>query len=266
MVLLLSLLVVVAVPLGIWWSNSQAQQQAVVDSVGSRDLDALASMEASGPATESASPEASTGPGGPWQSLAALDHEAAQPLGQPVRLEIPAMSVDAKVLPVGLDKARAVDIPEDITKIGWYKLGVPPGAYRGSAVLVGHRDGRVQGHGAFYELGTLKVGDKVTVTDSFDRRLTYRVVARESILKKRLPYEELFSVNGSPRLTLISCGGYYDPNNGGYQDNVVVTAIPDYSGRITSAPSPSALAEPRVQGGTVGGSDSVPLLLDGRAA
>jgi hypothetical protein len=52
------------------------------------------------------------------------------------------------------------------------------------------------------------------------------VVSRESILKKRLPYEELFAVDGPPRLTLISCGGYYDKDNGGYQDNVVVTAVP----------------------------------------
>ena len=34
------------------------------------------------------------------------------------------------------------------------------------------------------------------------------------------------AIEGDPRLTLISCGGYYDRANGGYQDNVVVTAVP----------------------------------------
>jgi hypothetical protein len=27
-------------------------------------------------------------------------------------------------------------------------------------------------------------------------------------------------------LTLISCGGYYDPADGGYQDNIVISAVP----------------------------------------
>jgi LPXTG-site transpeptidase (sortase) family protein len=105
-------------------------------------------------------------------------------------------------------------------------LGVPPGASQGSAVLVAHRDGRVQGHGVFYDLGNLDVGNRVVVTAADGTRLLYKVVSRELIAKKRLPYEELFAIDGPPRLTLISCGGYYDRNNGGYQDNVVVTAIP----------------------------------------
>jgi LPXTG-site transpeptidase (sortase) family protein len=156
----------------------------------------------------------------------------------PMRLRIPALEVNTKVFPVGLDKNRAIEIPEDIRYVGWYELGVPPGVDRGSAVLVAHRDGRVQGRGVFYFLGTLDVGDKVYVKTSAGEELPYKVVSRESILKKRLPYEELFAVDGKPRLTLISCGGYYDPNNGGYQDNVVVTAVPMFE-PISTEPSPS---------------------------
>jgi LPXTG-site transpeptidase (sortase) family protein len=150
-------------------------------------------------------------------------------LSAPVRVRIPQIGVKAEVLPVGLDKAKAVAIPEDIMKVGWYELGVPPGASQGSAVLVAHRDGRVQGHGVFYNLGQLGLGDKVFVTTSAGEKLAYSVVSRELISKKRLPLKELFAIDGPPRLTLISCGGYYDRNNGGYQDNVVVTAVPTVS-------------------------------------
>jgi LPXTG-site transpeptidase (sortase) family protein len=143
-----------------------------------------------------------------------------------VRVKIPRIEVSTQVLPVGLDADRALAIPEDITKVGWYDLGVPPGAERGSAVLVAHRDGRVQGHGVFYNLGQLSVGDRVYVSTADRQLLRYKVVSRELISKKRLPLEELFAIDGPARLTLISCGGYYDRNNGGYQDNVVVTAIP----------------------------------------
>ena len=144
----------------------------------------------------------------------------------PVRIKIPALDVTANVIPVGVDKANAMEIPEDIMEVGWYRFGPAPGSSAGSAVLVAHRDGRIQGRGVFYSLGALNVDDPIIVTDDAGKRMEYRVVARESIPKKKLPIKEVFSAEGAPRLTLITCGGYYDRDNGGYQDNVVVTAVP----------------------------------------
>jgi LPXTG-site transpeptidase (sortase) family protein len=214
-------------------STWQCRQQAEITSAGSRDLSSLAALES---ATARPSPGPSVSPSAapsPSSSVASIEPSpslitsaSAPPLTAPVRLRIPSIDVNAQVLPVGLDKAKALDIPEDITKVGWYELGVPPGADQGSAVLVAHRDGRVQGHGVFYNLGQLGVGDKVAVTAEDGTVLRYKVVARELISKKRLPLDELFAVDGPARLTLISCGGYYDRANGGYQDNIVVTAIP----------------------------------------
>lgn len=168
----------------------------------------------------------------------------------PTRVRIPAIDVDTKVFPVALDENDAIEIPEDIRYVGWYELGVPPGVDRGSAVLVAHRDGREQGRGVFYNVGNLEPGDKVFVKTSTGQELPYKVVSREYIKKKRLPYEELFAVDGEHRLTLISCGGYYDRNNGGYQDNVVVTAVPLFdpvpvppaAGGGDSTPSPTGSA------------------------
>ncbi len=37
---------------------------------------------------------------------------------------------------------------------------------------------------------------------------------------------ELFARSGPARLTVITCGGPYLADQGGYQDNVVVTAVP----------------------------------------
>ena len=145
----------------------------------------------------------------------------------PVRIKIPALDVTANVIPVGVDKANAMEIPEDIMEVGWYRFGPAPGSSAGSAVLVAHRDGRIQGRGVFYSLGALNVDDPIIVTDDAGKRMEYRVVARESIPKKKLPIKEVFSAEGAPRLTLITCGGYYDRDNGGYQDNVVVTAVPE---------------------------------------
>ena len=231
LVVLWASIAVIVLTLGyIGFSQWQAAQDVSVESVGSRPA-----ATASATPSPSASPSASASP-----SLSPSPTAIPDPVmvAAPVRVVIPAIDVDTKVLPVGLDKNKAIEIPEDIRYVGWYELGVPPGVDRGSAVLVAHRDGK-QGRGVFYSLGNLNVGDKVFVKTSAGETLPYKVVARELIKKKRLPYEELFAVDGDPRLTLISCGGYYDRNNGGYQDNVVVTAVPLFAPILTD---PSAIA------------------------
>ena len=213
----------------------RAGEEIVVDSVGSRPAAST---------SPSPTPPATPTPAETSASPSPTPTESAGPVmvAAPVRVSIPALDVNTRVFPVGLDKNEAIEIPEDIRYVGWYDLGVPPGVDRGSAVLVAHRDGQVQGRGVFYSLGTLDVGDTVVVKTSAGDDLRYEVVSRESILKKRLPYEELFAVDGPPRLTLISCGGYYDPNNGGYQDNVVVTAVPMFEPISTESTAPAVEA------------------------
>lgn len=154
----------------------------------------------------------------------ARDSYRARPV--PVRVRIPAIDVDAGVISVGIDANLAVEVPENIFTVGWYKFGPAPGAPMGSAVLVGHRDGAVDGAGVFYDLGRLRPGDAVTVVDAMGVRMRYEVIARQVIDKDAMPMAELFSPYGTPLLTLISCGGSYDRSNGGYQANVVVTAVP----------------------------------------
>ncbi len=288
-----SMAVIVASVLYLGAMNWQAGEEANIESVGVRpDFSASATPSPTAPTPSSAAPSpsgtpsatasASTEPTGSASASASSRPEPTSDgpvmVAAPMRVRIPALDVNTKVFPVALDKNRAIEIPEDIRYVGWYELGVPPGVDRGSAVLVAHRDGREQGRGVFYFLGSLKPGDKVYVKTSSGKELPYKVVSRESILKKRLPYEELFAVDGDPRLTLISCGGYYDPNNGGYQDNVVVTAVPMFTpistetesaaptdsatpaGTATTAAADQAVSGFSPQAATI---DSEPVLLDG---
>ncbi len=196
------------------WRQWQSYESTSVESVGQRPT-----------ASASAAPVVTPSPSGAPSTTPSV--EASPDLyAVPRRVRVPAIDVSTSIVPVALDENDALEVPDDIRIVGWYELGVPPGADRGSAVLVAHRDGREQGRGVFYRLGELSPGDRVFVRDDAGESLEYRVVSRESILKKKLPYDELFAVDGPPRLTLISCGGYYDPGNGGYQDNVVVVAVP----------------------------------------
>ena len=103
-------------------------------------------------------------------------------------------------------------------------------------MIVGHRDGRNFGIGAFYSLESLEVGDPIVVANEVGGLINYQVTGVESIKKSKLPFRELFREDGAETLTLISCIGYYEPGVG-YEANIIVSAEPDsYS---NSAPTHS---------------------------
>jgi LPXTG-site transpeptidase (sortase) family protein len=144
-----------------------------------------------------------------------------------VRIRLPALGVDAPVAPVGVDDRGRMAVPLDVATVGWYRFGPGPGAAAGSAVLSGHVDDREQGYGAFHRLGDLAPGDPVAVDLAGGGAVTYRVETVTRVPKADLPIGDVFSRDGAPRLTLVTCGGPFDYDAHGYRDNVVVVARPD---------------------------------------
>jgi sortase (surface protein transpeptidase) len=134
--------------------------------------------------------------------------------------------VTAAVIPVGVDNAGAMVIPEQVSTLGWYRFSASPGATVGSIVIAGHVDSAAQGLGAFSRLRDAPVGARIELTGASGRVWTYRVVAREEFPKTTVPLGQLFSHYGAPRLTLVTCGGAFDAAARSYEDNIVVTALP----------------------------------------
>ena len=143
----------------------------------------------------------------------------------PVRVSSASLGVDAPVDAVGIDPAGQMELPEDVSRVGWYRFGPEPGA-DGSAVFAGHVDDEEQGPGALFRLRNAAVGDELTVTDAAGTATRWRVVSRELITKQVLPVDRIFARDGAPRLTLITCGGPFLPEYRSYRDNVVVVAEP----------------------------------------
>ncbi|GGI03425.1 class F sortase [Egicoccus halophilus] len=143
----------------------------------------------------------------------------------PTRVAVPALGVDAPVTPVGLEPDGAMELPDDVSRVGWFAPGARPGA-SGSAVLAGHVDAASQGAGALFGLDRLEPDDLVRLVGEDGTEQAWRVVGRTSYAKDELPIEELFRGEGEPRLVLITCGGAYDPVARHYEDNVVVVAEP----------------------------------------
>lgn len=143
----------------------------------------------------------------------------------PARLRIPAIGVDAEVVPVGQSEPGVMEVPSDVSTVGWYEPGVTPGR-NGSAVLAGHVDSRTQGAGAFFDLRRLDVDDTIEIIDADGGVQRWIVVARTTFPKDELVDQRLFARDGDPRLVLVTCGGPFDAGSSSYRDNVVVHAVP----------------------------------------
>ena len=167
----------------------------------------------------------STPPATPLVTARDASPTAPRTVPAPVRISSASLGVDAPVDAVGIAPDGQMELPEDVSRVGWYRFGPEPGA-QGSAVLAGHVDDRQQGPGALFRLRDAAVGDELTVTDAAGTATRWRVVSRELITKQVLPVDRIFARDGAPRLTLITCGGPFLPEYRSYRDNVVVVAEP----------------------------------------
>jgi sortase (surface protein transpeptidase) len=159
-----------------------------------------------------------------WPTRKAAPEADGREPGLPQLLRIPSLKLTMPIIATTLDKRGQMELPETPTEVGWYAYGPRPGAEAGSAVLAGHVDSREYGVGPLAGLRRLSPGDKIIVESRGDR-LTFRVEAIRQISKRAVPLAEVFDRNGPSRLRIVTCGGPYLPARGGYQDNVIVTAI-----------------------------------------
>ncbi|MEL7156714.1 MAG: class F sortase [Actinomycetota bacterium] len=152
-----------------------------------------------------------------------LEDVASQPVLQPVAVRLAGISVEAPVLPVGVDENNQFAVPAADT-VGWYRHSASPGE-PGASVLAAHVDygGRP---GAFFDLDQLLPGDVFEVEMEDGSVQVYEVTGNNLYDKSDLPFDEVFRKDGEPVLQLITCGGTFDPEARSYQANVVVTAVP----------------------------------------
>lgn len=87
-------------------------------------------------------------------------------------------------------------LPDDPRVLGWYRFGPAP-----------------------------RTGDVVEVGLGPGRRSSYRVDSVERFDRQALP-AAVFARTGPERLRIVTCTGPYLPDQGGYQQNLVVTAVP----------------------------------------
>jgi sortase (surface protein transpeptidase) len=210
--------VAVVVPVAWFLTRPSESEGVTVGSFSASSSPAPTGSSSAAPAPSSSVPSIEVRPATPTAGSDTVD--------RPQRVRIPALGVDAPVDAVGVRDDGAMLIPEDVRRIGWYRFGSAPADGEGATVLAGHVDSKAQGLGALGRLRELGVGDQIDVTLGSGDVARYRVVGKETLVKKRLPTEKLFARDGAPRLVIVTCGGPFIPELSSYRDNLVVIAEP----------------------------------------
>jgi sortase (surface protein transpeptidase) len=154
---------------------------------------------------------------------------ALQPIVQapvPVRIQIPSVSIDIEIVPVGVEANGSMEIPEKVTIAGWYRYGPSPSSDKGSTVITAHVDALVQGLGPFAALSSLPKNAEIIVTTDAGVEHRYLLESVQNFQKGQVPLDQVFDRSGAPRLVLITCGGQFDKKLRTYSDNVVAIANP----------------------------------------
>jgi len=153
-------------------------------------------------------------------------------VGTGMRVHVPAIGVDARVVGLGLNSDSTLQVPTNATDAGWWSRGPAPGR-RGAAVIVGHVNWG-ENEGVFGRLHELVPGQDVLVTHRNGVTDHYRVASTAVYPKISFPTGLVYGRLPYPGLRLITCAGRFDPSTGHYHDNLIVFA------RLTARTGPSA--------------------------
>jgi hypothetical protein len=152
-----------------------------------------------------------------WTDPQAAAHAAFTP----VRLIVPAMHLDAKVIPVGTTPEGAMSTPHCASatdplcgEVYWYSPGVVPGQI-GNAVIAGHVNRPDASPASFGALTNLVAGDTFQVQTADNHMLTFKVTSVERVTayakgQNNPIINEIFGPAAQPDLNLITCIGDWD--------------------------------------------------------
>ena len=209
-----------------------AGQQVVATPTVAADVPVSTQLEPVAPATvptlePAPTPSASARdvPARTWKTRSAAPRK---PVGRtaPERVVAKAVGLDLRVVPTGVAKNGQMALPDKPSQLGWYRFGAAPGDRRGAVVVAGHVDSDRYGAGPLARVAGLERGDRIELRDDDGGTTTYEVTKVQRISKDDFSPDDVFDRSGPAVLRLITCGGAYDAENGGYQDNLVVTATP----------------------------------------
>lgn len=144
-------------------------------------------------------------------------------------LVIPVLGVDAAVVSEPLDEDNSLILPTDVNRVTRWSGSAAQDSAAGTVLVAGHVDNAAQGQGALYWIHTLAAGDVIFLAEG-GLVTRWQVTGLEAVHKAALPDRVWAGPDGPRQLILVTCGGQFlrdADGRGHYEDNVIVTAVPE---------------------------------------
>jgi sortase (surface protein transpeptidase) len=146
----------------------------------------------------------------------------ALPASMPVRVEIPALGVNAPLIELGRNANGTLQVPplDNHDLAGWFDRSVTPGQ-KGTSVILGHVD-NFTGPSVFFSIKALQPGEVIKVVRADGDTAVFSVDGVQEVAKVTFPASIIYERTRYPELRLITCGGPFDTATRQYLDNIVV--------------------------------------------
>lgn len=198
---------------------------AVGVSLSARTSDTQATPTLAAPKTTASQPKAQpkTAASQPKAHTAVLGAQmiVRKQMPNPVHISIPAIGVNARIGPLGLNSDGTMEIVKSFTDTGWFAPGPEPGE-PGAAVIVGHVASR-SGPAVFYHLPQLKVGQLIMIRLADGSTVRYVAKSMMKVSKNHFPTNLVYAKTKLPTLRLVTCAGPVT-SSGYHPDNYIVFA------------------------------------------
>jgi LPXTG-site transpeptidase (sortase) family protein len=155
------------------------------------------------------------------------------------RLIIDKAQIDAPVVVKGVDDAGVMQSPDNAYDTAWYDFSAHPGS-GSNAVFSGHVDYVHVGKAVFWYIKDLEQGDLVQVRLTDGTVYKYAVTSKNVYDAATAPVDQIVGPTPTETVTLITCGGTFDPATHQYDKRTVVRAeriLDSAPGALPAAPS-----------------------------
>jgi LPXTG-site transpeptidase (sortase) family protein len=157
-------------------------------------------------------------------SEAPLTTPSVEPRGIEVaRIVMPSLGIDAPIVTLGIDGNGAMLSPDNPVDVAWYSFSALPGE-GSNVVMAGHLDYVNYGPAVFYRLKDARPGEEVHLSLVDGTTARYRVLDVTSYDEATAPVQEIVGPTDREIVTLITCGGAFDPLAREYNKRVVLRA------------------------------------------
>jgi len=144
----------------------------------------------------------------------------------PVRVRIPALSLNYEILPTGADRNGTMEIFPALEIVSWFNISAIPGN-AGNAILGGHNTW--QGvRSRLFNLNDMRIGDEMEIAYDDGTSLTFRLESVFIYALRSAPAHLIMDVNGEARVTIITCKWPYNRSIG-TSDNRIVAIFKEES-------------------------------------